>query len=397
MCGTIIPTLTTFTHTHKQHPGPVPRDLTRISATNVDASKSSVPAGYCGGDALPSLYPGTWFQIIGTGSLVTIMACSPQNFDGYTFSVYAGDAGTCATLACTAPGTYQINGIDPDKCTFGGSPRPLTSYTFATMDRTRYYVYVHFARTRADKPTGDVRFYVDDGADGNGSSSGAHVIRYDEDGYDEHDATTTAKNSTTATPITNTNPNNNNNNNNNNIDDSGNVNNGGETTPQGINDRNPADTDGDEGWNKLWLLMLLLIIPLCILFFCWYRKRNEYRDDVSEDSEDRDAWLDAGDAWLDDDGVEDGTRQARGTRSDSNEDDWDSEDDSDDDSDIYKEDEDDSDDDSDDASCSIYDDVVGESEESSESDDDNNEDDSTIDEEFNTEYSSSRLDGRNNN
>merc|ERR1712028_16443 len=197
---------------------------------------------------------------------------------------------------------------------------------------------------------------------------------------------------TTTAPITNTKPNNNNNNNNN-IDDSGNVNNGGENTPQGNNDRNPVDFDGDEGWNKLWLLMVLFIIPLCILFFCWYRTRNEYRDDGSEDSEDRDAWLDAGDTWLDDEGVEDGTRQARGTRSDASDDVWDSEDDSDDDSDIYKEDEDDSDD----ASDSIYDDVVGEGEESSESDEDNNEDDSTIDDDFNTEYSSSRLDGRNNN
>jgi len=42
--------------------GPIPRDLIRISSTSVDASISYVPQGYCGGDGVPSLYPGTWFQ-----------------------------------------------------------------------------------------------------------------------------------------------------------------------------------------------------------------------------------------------------------------------------------------------------------------------------------------------
>lgn len=42
--------------------GPVPRDMIRISSTSVDASLSYVPQGYCGGGALPALYPGTWFQ-----------------------------------------------------------------------------------------------------------------------------------------------------------------------------------------------------------------------------------------------------------------------------------------------------------------------------------------------
>jgi hypothetical protein len=41
--------------------GPVPRDMTRIENTSVDASVSKV-FDYCGGDGVPSLYPGTWFQ-----------------------------------------------------------------------------------------------------------------------------------------------------------------------------------------------------------------------------------------------------------------------------------------------------------------------------------------------
>lgn len=41
--------------------GPVPRDMTRITSTSVDATISNV-YDYCGGEGVPSLYPGTWFQ-----------------------------------------------------------------------------------------------------------------------------------------------------------------------------------------------------------------------------------------------------------------------------------------------------------------------------------------------
>jgi len=159
--------------------GPVPRDLTRISSTSVDASISYIPQGYCGGDALPSLYPGTWFQVMGTGDSLTVMACSQNNFDGYTFSVYDG-GGNCDSLECVS-GKYTINVQDKGKCTFGKAQisRPMTKFTFNTIDRSRYYVYVHFARTSADKPTADFRFFVDDGMNGEGSSSGAHIIQYE--------------------------------------------------------------------------------------------------------------------------------------------------------------------------------------------------------------------------
>jgi len=164
--------------------GPVPRDLIPISSTSVDASISYVPQGYCGGDDVPSLYPGTWFQVIGTGEELAVMACSQSNFDGYAFSVYGG-GGNCDSLECIS-GTYDVGVDDNDKCTFGtaGISRMMTKFTFKTIDRSRYYIYVHFARTRADRPTADFRFFVDDEKNGEGSSSGAHMIQFEEDKTD---------------------------------------------------------------------------------------------------------------------------------------------------------------------------------------------------------------------
>lgn len=158
--------------------GPVPRDMTRITATSVDATISNVH-DYCGGEGVPSLYPGTWFQLMGTGNPVTVMSCSLFNFDGYALSVYRG--ANCDSLECVS-GEYEINVSDKKKCSFGTSEieRPMTTYTFDTVDRDRYYVYVHFARTRADRPTADFRFFVDDGSEGEGSTSGAHVILFDD-------------------------------------------------------------------------------------------------------------------------------------------------------------------------------------------------------------------------
>lgn len=157
--------------------GPVPRNSIPISASSVDASISFVPQGYCGGDGVPSLYPGTWFQVMGTGGSISVMACSQSNFDGYAFSVYGG-GGNCDTLECISGG-YDLGVEDKEKCTYGTAEisRPMTKFTFKTVDQSRYYVYVHFARTRADKPTADFRFFVDDG--NNGEGSGAHAIQFE--------------------------------------------------------------------------------------------------------------------------------------------------------------------------------------------------------------------------
>merc|ERR1711862_1025847 len=85
--------------------------MTRIENSSVDATVSKVH-DYCGGDDVPSLYPGTWFQIMGTGKPVTIMACSEDNIDGFAFSVYNG--AYCNGMECVK-GEYEINVDDPKK------------------------------------------------------------------------------------------------------------------------------------------------------------------------------------------------------------------------------------------------------------------------------------------
>ena len=112
---------------------------------------------------------------MGTGEPVTVMACGELNLDGFAFSVYNG--AYCNGMECVK-GDYEINVDDPKRCTFGPhrKERKMTKYTFDTHDRDRYWIYVHPARTRAETPTGDFRFYVDDGREGDASSSGAHMI-----------------------------------------------------------------------------------------------------------------------------------------------------------------------------------------------------------------------------
>lgn len=159
--------------------GPVPRDATPIPSTTIDATVSEIAPGYCGGGDIPGLYPGVWFQVIGTGGPLTVMGCGVGNVDGFYFSVYHGP--DCDSLECVT-GSYDINVEDPEKCTFGLSQvqRPLTKFTFNTRDRDRYYIYVHFARTAEDRPTSDFRFFADDGAGGAAGSSGPHLIKFEE-------------------------------------------------------------------------------------------------------------------------------------------------------------------------------------------------------------------------
>lgn len=116
---------------------------------------------------------------MGTGGSVSVMACSEFNFDGFYFSVY--NAADCDSLECV-DGKYEIDIEDPERCSFGPEAvqRPMTKFTFNTKDRSRYYIYVHFARTAADKPTADFLFFADDGQGGNGGSSGPHLIQFEE-------------------------------------------------------------------------------------------------------------------------------------------------------------------------------------------------------------------------
>jgi hypothetical protein len=116
---------------------------------------------------------------MGTGESLTVMACGEYNFDGYAFSVYNG-GGYCDSLDCVSGG-YDLNVAD-EKCAFSarGFTRPMTKFTFKTIDRSRYYIYVHTARTRAVNVTGNFRFFVDDGKNGEGGTSGAHMMQFEE-------------------------------------------------------------------------------------------------------------------------------------------------------------------------------------------------------------------------
>lgn len=154
--------------------GPVPRDNTMIVGTTSKADISQVAEGYCGA---PSLYPGVWYQFLGTGKEVTIGACGEFNFDGIYISVYHG--ATCDDKKCVE-GSYETNVRDEGKCSFGAANalRPLTSYTVSTVDRDRYYVYIHWARTSGDQPTGDFRLYIDDGEGGKGGTGALTAIKF---------------------------------------------------------------------------------------------------------------------------------------------------------------------------------------------------------------------------
>lgn len=154
--------------------GPIPRNDMRIVSTTADASiDENIPGGIC--DAL-SLYPGVWFQIIGTGSEITVGACGEFNRDGHYFSVYHG--ANCEEKTCVTQGTYTPWLENPDKCSFGAAKElsPLTEYTFDTVDRDRYYIMVHYAHTAVDKPTGKFRFYVDDGSSGFAGTGGVSIV-----------------------------------------------------------------------------------------------------------------------------------------------------------------------------------------------------------------------------
>ena len=386
----------------------VPVNGERVQGSTEDATHAAIATSTCGPEIVN---PGLWYTFKGTGQPYTISACA-QDEDDFDVSVSVF-TGSCDDLTCISGSTFVDNACSSSPQRRYLQAQSGNDFRFMTTFDTDYYVFVH-----GQYGEGDFDLYINENiVSGYGTEAPTPAAgKFGKDLYrwipvnneiaivtDYSSLTILSKSSAGSTATTKgsaimyASP----------LDYVGidimtvdgcrgedcyrfdvTIRMMGDNTVYD-NDGNPADFDGDEGWNKLWLLMLLLIIPLCILpillYFCWYRKRNEYGEDISEDSDERDAWFD-------DNGVEDGKRKARGTRSDSSEDDWDSEDDSDDDSDSNEDDEDESHDD--DSSDDDNDD--GESEESSEPDDDYEDDSSAIDEEFNTEYSSSRLNGRNN-
>ncbi|KAL3934624.1 MAG: hypothetical protein SGBAC_009696 [Bacillariaceae sp.] len=168
--------------------GPLPRDGTMISQTNLDASLTSVIAGYC--NLQPSRYPGVWYQFIGNGGKVELNACAFNNFDGFYFSVYEG--ADCKELRCMDD-VVETTLENDSECFFRTSApdEPVTGVqrdkfqaVVNTRDGSRYYVYLHYSKTEQDTvTTEDVRFSVLDVEGSSTSAYGVGSIRFRDSQY----------------------------------------------------------------------------------------------------------------------------------------------------------------------------------------------------------------------
>jgi hypothetical protein len=167
--------------------GPVPRDgLTTVNGDSLQANMDYPQPGLCGTNQ--GEYPGVWYQIFGTGGRVTLEACSEFNTGGFEFSVYNGFRCEDNSLSCVTSQTgntqYAMKS-DPGKCTFGNMVGtdgesfivgPMTTFSFDTVDRDRYYILVNFEAGSTLIPTAPFRFWVDDGENGNAGSGGTTGI-----------------------------------------------------------------------------------------------------------------------------------------------------------------------------------------------------------------------------
>lgn len=166
--------------------GPVPRDgETTVNGNSLQANMDLPAPGFC--DTNQAAYPGVWYQIFGTGGSITLSACSEFNLGGFEFSVYNGFR--CDdSLTCVTEGTKYGSTNDPGKCTFrnnvgtdaeNSSVGPMTTFSFETNDRDRYYILMNFARSSPSLiPTAPFRFWVDDGDNGNAGSGGTTAIEF---------------------------------------------------------------------------------------------------------------------------------------------------------------------------------------------------------------------------
>jgi hypothetical protein len=175
--------------------GPVPRDgITTVYGDSLQSNLDAPAAGFCGTNQ--GQYPGVWYQVFGTGGRITLEACSEFNTDGFEFSVYNGFRCEDSSLTCVTSGTTYTTKSDPDKCTFqnlvgtngeNSVVRPMTTFSFDTKDRDRYYILVNFAAPSTLTPTAPFRFWVDDGEDGNAGSGGTTGIQFSVGGGDVDD------------------------------------------------------------------------------------------------------------------------------------------------------------------------------------------------------------------
>jgi len=159
--------------------GPIRRDRTRMDGISVDASLQTIPI--CG-QGQQNLYPGVWYQVMGTGDDITVGACTVDNSNGYEITVY--HAANCNNLQCAnfERKTIAAENVPSEDCSYGANlvRRPMYAATFKSNDLDRYYVLVtsNAVTSAQGKPTSEFRFYVDDGKDGQGGSGGAASIEF---------------------------------------------------------------------------------------------------------------------------------------------------------------------------------------------------------------------------
>ena len=115
------------------------------NVSTLGATQDALP-----GCAIPSVAPGVWFKVAGTGIPITLSTCAPStNFDT-RISVFSGG---CGSLVCEA-----------DNDDAGCGPNPLaSSVNFPTTQGVEYLVLVHGGKSAADRGTFMLRFGDSDG------------------------------------------------------------------------------------------------------------------------------------------------------------------------------------------------------------------------------------------
>eukprot|EP00537_Pseudo-nitzschia_pungens_P011055 CAMPEP_0172385844 /NCGR_PEP_ID=MMETSP1061-20121228/3454_1 /TAXON_ID=37318 /ORGANISM="Pseudo-nitzschia pungens, Strain cf. pungens" /LENGTH=1877 /DNA_ID=CAMNT_0013115001 /DNA_START=415 /DNA_END=6048 /DNA_ORIENTATION=- len=290
-------------------------DGSRIQGSTQDATHAAIQESSCG---VEITNPGLWYTFNGTGQPFTISACDKdvEDFD-VSVSVFAGD---CDNLQCITGATFFDN-----YCSLSGSKqRQLqtstynSNFRFMTEIQKDYFLFVH-----GQEGVGDFDlFVIDENLENFGTTApSATPIRYGTDlyrwtvvdyeieiGTDYRSVTIVFRPRGTArvvgsrimyTPPPEF------------VGEDLMTVNGcvgadcyrfdivvsvmGDEKDMILAEGGDANIE-QEGWNKLWLLLLLLVfIPCCtcVPFYIWYRKRKQENDvDGSESHESEDEFTD---------------------------------------------------------------------------------------------------------
>lgn len=274
-------------------------DGSRVRGSTEDSTHASIPMSSCGVDITN---PGLWYTVSGNGQPFEITACSVDEgeFD-VSISVFEGGLGGCDSLTCLSGTTFV------ESCSSAQGRRELqlasSAFRFMSKPKTDYFIFVH------GTDVGDFDMYVrDEMVDGFGTEAPtATPIRHGKDLFRWIPVNTRALVIPTDyldlemlyPPVL------------------GNASIAGYqikyTPPKdfvgddvmtliGCNDGecyrfevivhvmgekiDPASAES-EGWNKMWLLFLLLlvIIPLiCLPFICFFKNKKRNQDDIHDDN-----------------------------------------------------------------------------------------------------------------